>query len=67
MAGAGNPDYKKVRMMTIEELNKMKIYDILFNYIIIKTSFIFKYPSIPCFADEHSQLQGNIGTAAFHE
>lgn len=44
------------RKLTIEEIDKMSDYELIFSYIIIKVRFKFpsdtKYPSIPCKVDE---------------
>jgi hypothetical protein len=56
MAGAGNPDYAKGKILTVKALEKMNSLEKLFSYIIIKARFKFnnniKYPSIPCYVDE---------------
>jgi hypothetical protein len=56
MSGLGNPDYKKGRLLSIKQFEKMSFKDILFSYIIIKTTFKFKkntkFPSVPNFIDE---------------
>jgi hypothetical protein len=56
MAKLGDPDYNNLKKLSKGELMKMSDSDILYSYIIIKTSFEFssdvKYPSIPCFMDK---------------
>ena len=56
MAGAGNPDYAKGKILSTREIEKMSPSLLIFSYIIIKATFEFKdsvkYPSIPCYVDE---------------
>jgi hypothetical protein len=66
MSLLGDPDYKKLKLLTENDLMKMTDDDILYSYIIIKTDFEFnpdiKYPSIPCFLDSDLSvypLKGN--------
>src|SRR5690348_9047447 len=67
MSMLGDPDYSSGKLITEKELLKMSAKDILFSYISIKCNFKFpksvKYPSIPCFADEHTIVYPLEGSA----
>ena len=56
MAGCGNPDYKKGRILSAKELKGLSDEDLLYSYTVIDCSFEFnkdvKYPSIPVYLDE---------------
>lgn len=60
MAGLGHPAYGKGRLISENELKKMKSSEILFSYMIIKGKFNFpdsvKYPSIPCYVDRNTTV-----------
>jgi hypothetical protein len=60
MAGLGNPDYNKGRMITVRQLEKMSFKEILYSYIIMKVKFKFKpktkFPSIPVYIDENTSV-----------
>jgi len=60
MAGLGNPDYNKGRMITVNQLEKMSFNEILYSYIIMKVKFKFKpktkFPSIPVQIDETTSV-----------
>ena len=67
MTALGNPDYNLSKYITLNELDKMTSKDIIFSYILIKGKFKFpqtvKYPSIPCFVDEHTTVYPLEGKA----
>jgi len=67
MAGLGNPDYNKGRMITIKQLEKMSFNEILYSYIIMKVKFKFKaktkFPSIPVHIDETTSIYPLEGEA----
>lgn len=67
MAGLGNPDYNKGRMITIRQLEKMSFNEVLYSYIIMKVKFKFKaktkYPSIPVQIDETTSVYPLEGEA----
>jgi hypothetical protein len=52
----GHPEYKEHCQITVNQLNKLSIEEILYSFLIIHTRFDFpkttKYPSLPCFVDE---------------
>lgn len=56
----GNPNYKKARNLTLEELKDMSDKDLIFNYVVLSVKFKFpsnvKYPSIPCYIDETTTI-----------
>lgn len=67
MAGLGNPDYNKGRMITVKQLEKMSFNEILYSYIIMKVKFKFnskvKYPTIPVHIDETTSVYPLEGEA----
>jgi len=67
MAGLGNPDYNKGRMITVKQLEKMSFNEILYSYIIMKVKFKFnaktKFPSIPVHIDETTSVYPLEGEA----
>lgn len=67
MSAAGDPDYKIVRRLTEQELQKLTKEEILYSYLIIQVLFEFpsstKYPSIPCFVDENCTIFPLTGEA----
>jgi hypothetical protein len=66
MAGIGNPDYARGKVISESALEKMSFKEILYSYTIIKARFQFeksiKYPSIPCYLDETTTVYPLEGT-----
>jgi len=67
MSLLGNPDYKKGRMISVKQLEKMSFNEILYSYIIMKAKFKFKpgtkFPSIPASIDETTTVYPLEGEA----
>lgn len=66
LSKAGHPDYGKCVRLKEDVLKNMSKFEILYSYIIIKASFMFKktvkYPSIPCYVDETTTVYPLNGT-----
>lgn len=67
MALIGDPDYAKLKTLSVEELSAMSESEILYSFIIIQCTFKFpndvKYPSIGCFIDESTTVYPLSGQA----
>lgn len=67
MAGMGNPDYSRGKIMFLKDFNRLSFNELLYSYTIIKCKFKFKndvkYPSIPVFVDETTTVYPLKGEA----